>query len=356
MRGAAALSPGPQGETRPSEMRGLEVDGLTTELHTDRGRFSAVRGVSFSLPPGETLVMLGESGSGKSVTVRSILRLLPGARITGSVRLGGRELTHLSRSELSALRGSEIAMVPQDPATALDPLRRVGSQITEVLRVHGAAASRAAARGRGEELLDLVGIPEPRRVMKRFPHELSGGMRQRVAIALAVSCEPSVLVADEPTSALDVTVQAQILELFQRLQSSLRMSVLLITHDVGVAKEMGGWVGVMYAGRLVEVGPTPEVLERPRHPYTRSLLAAVPTSGTERGTLQVIGGRPPLPGELLPGCAFAPRCPSRQARCLEAVPELVAYSSDAPQHRTACVVLQADTDQISTHDHSEGDE
>jgi oligopeptide/dipeptide ABC transporter ATP-binding protein len=332
---ASAGQAAPERAATPSDAAApaLDVAHLSTTFATPRGEVHAVKDVSFTLPQGQTMVLLGESGSGKSVTVRSLLRLHGGTatRVGGTVRLAGEDITGASPARLERIRGARIALVPQDPTAALDPLRRVGSQLEEVLRWHRIVDGRRAARGRAHELLERVGLPDPERVARSYPHELSGGMRQRVVIALAVSCEPAVLLADEPTTALDVTVQAQILDLFAELQRDLGTALLLITHDVGVAADVGGQVGVMYAGRLVETGRTADVLATPGHPYTRGLLASLPAPGTPRGGLTVIPGRPPVPGESFPGCAFAPRCPVAVASCTDGDdPPLMAFGPPAP--------------------------
>jgi len=302
----------------------LSVTDLRTAFGGKRDPIRALQGVSFELNSGETLVLLGESGSGKSVTIRSIMRLYGKTTdIGGSVRLDGRELMTLPEGEMRKIRGRSIGLVPQDPTGALDPLRSIGSQLVEMLRANGMATSRSAAKARALELLDAVGIPDPKRVARSRPHQLSGGMRQRAVIAIAVSCEPAVLVADEPTTALDVTIQAQVLEIFLDLQRRLGMAMILVTHDVGVAEEVGGTIGVMYAGRLVEVGPAAAVLASPRHPYTRGLLESLPRPGIKRGELPVIAGRPPLTGERIPGCPFSPRCPLAQPECRIERPPLI---------------------------------
>ena len=324
----------PTGAVQPT----LRISDLHTVFRSRGLTVAAVRGVDLDLHPGEITVLLGESGSGKSVTAKSVMRLYgANASFSGAVELEGRDLLSLPPKEMLAVRGAEIAMVPQDPTAALDPLRRIGAQLVEVLRQHKVVPNKAAAQARALELLDQVGIPDPKRVYRSFPHELSGGMRQRAVIAIAVSCDPKVLIADEPTTALDVTVQAQILDLFQRLIAELHSAVLLVTHDVGVAEEVGDRVGVMYAGRIVEFGPAAEVLNTPRHPYTRALLDSIPTPGVERGRLRSIVGQPPVSGEIPAGCAFALRCPHAFARCRSVDATLISVGE---RRQAACHLLE----------------
>jgi oligopeptide/dipeptide ABC transporter ATP-binding protein len=321
-------------QAAPVDTAVLTVEDLRTEFGSAKEPIQAVRGISFSLTRGRTLVLLGESGCGKSVTARSLLRLYGrNARISGRAMLGDVDLLVANEQQLEGIRGSAIALVPQDPTGALDPLRRIGSQLVEVLRHHGIVKDKAQAKIRAEELLSLVGIPDPKRVARAYPHQLSGGMRQRAVIAIAVSCEPKVLFADEPTTALDVTVQAQILELFAELQRSMDMAILLVTHDVGVADQLGDDVAVMYAGRIVERGRTLDVLDRPTHPYTAALLASIPKPGVVRGSLQAIPGRAVLAGEPIVGCPFASRCPDVVSTCTTAEPELIEIR---PGRAAAC--------------------
>jgi len=308
----------------------LEVRGLTTEFATRRDGVRraarAVDDVSFVIGRGEVLALAGESGSGKSVTALSILRLVPpeGRISAGSIRLEGRELLSLDERELRRVRGARIGFVFQEPMTALNPVFTVGGQIAEALEVHGVAKG-AAARARAVELLDAVRIPEPARRARDFPHQLSGGMRQRVLIAAAIACRPSLVIADEPTTALDATVQADILDLLGAMREEFGLSLLLITHDLGIVARLADRAAVMYAGRIVEIGPAREVLASPHHPYTRGLLASLP--GSVPGTrLEAIPGTVPDLAMLPPGCAFAPRCPDRFSACDASRPGPVAVS------------------------------
>ena len=316
----------------------LVVDRLRTEFHTKAGVAVAVDDVSFTLRERETLAIVGESGSGKSVTALSILGLIPGpaGRIAaGTVRFGGRDLVSLDRRQLQQVRGGEIAMIFQDPMTSLNPVLTIGRQLTEAILRHQAIDGRAAT-ARAIEMLDHVQIPEAARQMRRYPHQLSGGMRQRVMIAMALSCRPKVLIADEPTTALDVTVQAQIIDLMRRLQDDFGTAIVLITHDMGVVAEMADRVIVMYAGRKIEEGPTAALFDNPCHPYTRGLLLARPRiserPGIGRVRLEEIPGVVPPLTRLPPGCRFAPRCGLRIERCFEQP----IFDEKAPGQRAAC--------------------
>jgi len=276
--------------------------------------------VSFHVNAGETLGLVGESGSGKSVTALSILRLIqrPGRIAGGRIVFKGRDLLTLDEREMQKVRGAGMALVFQEPMTALNPVFTIGNQIEETLMVHGLARGRAA-RSRAIELLDAVSMPEPERRVRDYPHQLSGGLRQRALIALALACSPALVIADEPTTALDVTIQAQILDLLRDLQKRLGLALLLITHDLGVVAEMADRVAVMYAGRIIEEAPVRELFRDPRHPYTRGLLASIP-GGARGSKLQAIHGTVPPIGHLPPGCAFAPRCPNRFEPCDVAPP------------------------------------
>ena len=329
-------APGRQSSEEPL----LEVDDLKTYFFTRDGVVRAVDGVSFSIARGETLAIVGESGCGKSVTSLSIMRLIaspPGRTVSGRVVFEGRDLLALSEVEMRKVRGDAISMIFQEPMTSLNPVLTIGSQIAEVLKIHRGLSSSDAMR-RVVEMLRLVHIPEPERRVNEYPHELSGGMRQRIMIAMALACEPRLLIADEPTTALDVTIQAQILELMRELKGRTGAAIVLITHDLGVVAEMAERVVVMYAGRKVEEAPVGELFARPRHPYTRGLLDSIPklrTTGAQVGIgrLPEIAGTVPSLAEPIVGCAFAPRCAYATARCRSDDPNLEEL---APRHLVAC--------------------
>ncbi len=302
----------------------LEVRELQTHFFTDDGVVRAVDGVSYTLGAGETLAVVGESGSGKSVTSLSILRLIPtppGRIVGGHIRFRGRDLLSLPESEMRAIRGREISMIFQEPMTSLNPVHTCGDQIAEVVRLHE-KLGKSEARVRAIEMLKLVGIPSPETRVDEYPHQMSGGMRQRVMIAMALACRPAVLIADEPTTALDVTIQAQILDLLRRLRKELGMAVLLITHDLGVVAETADRVAVMYAGQVVEQGHVRTVFRGTRHPYTAGLLASLPRLGGQTERLRVIPGTVPDPAAFPSGCRFHPRCPVAIDRCRREMPEL----------------------------------
>ena len=313
----------------------LEVKGLVTRFHTDQGVVRAVNGISYTLDRGEAMALVGESGSGKSVSVLSILGLLPRltARVEGMALLEGRDLLALDSSELRQARGREIAMVFQDPATSLNPVLTVGYQLTEGLREH-LKMTVAAARERAAELLTLVGVGDPVQRLSDYPHQFSGGQRQRIMIAMALAARPSVLVADEPTTALDVTIQAQIVELVKRLQKTLGMAIVWITHDLALAAGLADKVAVMYAGYIVEQAPARDLFRRPRHPYTLGLLRAMPRAdGPRQERLEAIPGAPPDLREDFRSCPFAPRCAYVVERCRQENPPLLDTGSG---HQSAC--------------------
>src|SRR6185295_9190156 len=293
----------------------LSVEHLTTVFDTAQGPVAAVDDVSFEIRGGETLGLVGESGSGKSVTALSIMRLVqpPGRIAGGRMVFRGRDLLTLDERTMRSVRGAEIALIFQEPMTALNPVFRVGDQIAETLLVHG-RATRREAKAQSVELLRAVRIPDAASRVDDYPHQLSGGMRQRVLIAMSLACQPSLVIADEPTTALDVTIQAEILDLLREMKAALNLSLLLITHDLGVIAETADRVAVMYAGRIVETGTVRDVFRHPAHPYTRGLLASMPAPGSGR-RLRAIEGSVPLPGDLPPGCAFNPRCPDRFEPC-----------------------------------------
>jgi oligopeptide transport system ATP-binding protein len=313
----------------------LEVEGLSVARRDRRGWVNLVEGVDLRLHRGEVLGVCGESGSGKTLTSLAVLGLLPaGMRVQGSIRYQGEELRGASRRRLRAVRGREIAVVWQDPSTSLHPLLNIGTQLTEHLRYH-LGINAAAAGQRATDLLRSVRVPDPSSALRARPHEFSGGLRQRIALAVALACEPKILLADEPTTALDVTVQAEILRLLRELVDERQLSVVLISHDLGVVSSLADRVQVMYAGRIVESGPRQQVIGSPRHPYTRALLAALPGSAPAREGVRAIPGSAPLPGRLPPGCAFHPRCAYAVPSCASEVPVLAPIEGNV---RLACPV------------------
>ncbi|MER3602440.1 MAG: dipeptide ABC transporter ATP-binding protein DppD [Thermus sp.] len=322
------------------EKRLLEVRDLKVHFFTDDGVVKAVDGVSFHIDKGETLAVVGESGSGKSVTSLAIMRLIPtppGQIVGGEVLFRGKDgqlkdLTRLSEPEMRGIRGNDIAMIFQEPMTSLNPVYTVGDQIAEAIMLHQ-GKSRKEALELAAQMLDLVGIPEPKKRLSNYPHQMSGGMRQRVMIAMALSCNPSLLIADEPTTALDVTIQAQILELMKKLQEEIGMSILFITHNLGVVAEMADRVVVMYAGRPVEYADVVRIFKEPKHPYTWGLLNSVPKLSERAERLVPIEGQPPSLIDLPPGCAFAPRCPFALEVCTTADPPEYPVGSD---HTARC--------------------
>ncbi|NHN60666.1 MULTISPECIES: ABC transporter ATP-binding protein [Halorussus] len=333
--------------TRGEERALLSVENLQTAFFTDKEVIRAVDGVSFDIHEGETVGIVGESGSGKSVTARSIMGLVdtPGRVLEGSsIQFDGEELTDKSESEYRALRGSDIAMVFQDPLTSLNPVYTVGNQIKEALRLHqdmrGAAATEEAI-----DLLEAVGIPDASRRVREYPHEFSGGMRQRAVIAMALACDPELLICDEPTTALDVTIQAQILELLDDLQAERDLAIMFITHDMGVIAEVSDRVNVMYAGEIVESAPVEELFENPRHPYTRGLLKSIPGNQPGADRLSTIEGDVPTPNEPATYCRFEPRCPEAFEDCTRVHPASVEVNDDAEDHTAACLLYPEDATQ-----------
>lgn len=313
----------------------LEVSHLRVDLHTHRGTAAAVRDMTFTLDRGETLGLIGESGCGKSMTALALMGLAPeNATVSGGLKLEGRELIGLHDRDWRAIRGYQVAMIFQEPMTSLNPVHTVGFQITEAMRAHDRRASAAELRERAVEALNRVRIPSPERRFDEYPHQLSGGMRQRVMIAMALACKPKLLIADEPTTALDVTVQAQILDLLRELQEETGMSIILITHDLGVVAEMADEVAVMYAGRVVERASAGAVFADPMHPYTLGLLGSVPRLDEERETLLAIDGSVPPPFALPKGCRFHPRCPFATGECKSSQPPLREVVSG---HSAACL-------------------
>ncbi len=313
----------------------LEVEDLRVCFATPDGTVQAVRGLSLALEAGQTLGIVGESGSGKSVATQTLMGLTRGAQVSGRARFEGTDLLGMGPREIRAVRGAKVGMIFQDPLSSLHPYYRVGWQIVEMIRNHRHDISRRAARGRAVELLDMVGIPQPDRRVDDFPHQFSGGMRQRAMIAMAMALDPIMLIADEPTTALDVTVQAQILEVMRRLQRQLGTAIVLITHDLGVVADMADDVVVMYAGAAMERADRYQIFGAAHHPYTEGLLQSLPAYGDGRARLRPIPGQPPSLIDLPGGCPFHPRCPYVMPQCRQETPPLAALRAD-PAHRSAC--------------------
>lgn len=311
----------------------LKIEDLHIEFKTARGRLKALNGVTLEVQRGDIFGIVGETGCGKTITGLSVLRLLPkSAAVRGSILLDGTDLLTLPPSEMETIRGRRVAMIFQDPTSSLNPVFTVGEQIGRVIRQH-LKLERNAASQHAAETLEAVGLPDVRRVLASYPHQLSGGMQQRAMIAMALACRPSLLIADEPTTALDVTIQAQILKLLSDLQKQFDLSIILITHNLGVVAQTCDRLAVLYAGRVVESGPTRAIFETPRHPYTQGLMAAIPRPGQRGQKMAAIPGAVPAnPGEL-PGCPFAPRCALAFERCLAETPALFAV---ADNHHSAC--------------------
>ncbi|KXH84074.1 ABC transporter ATP-binding protein [Sporosarcina sp. HYO08] len=313
----------------------LKVNNLQTHFKSDSGIVKAVDGVSFEVAKGETLGIVGESGSGKSVTSLSIMKLLkdtPGKIAGGEILYEGQDLVQLNENEMRKIRGNDIAMIFQEPMTSLNPVFKIGRQLEETIRLH-LKLSKKDARLRAIDMLKAVGISRPEKIVHEFPHQLSGGMRQRVMIAMAMACNPKILIADEPTTALDVTIQAQILDLMKNLNKTADTAILLITHDLGVVAEMCDRVVVMYAGRAVEESDVHTIFTDPKHPYTQGLLSSIPKIGERVEKLQSIPGNVPIPTRMPEGCKFAPRCPFAMDICWEKEPE---YKECSPKHSVRC--------------------
>jgi peptide/nickel transport system ATP-binding protein len=318
----------------------LEIRGLQTEFATDDGVVRAVDGVDLAIECGETLGLVGESGCGKTVTALSVLKLIPmppGRIVGGQILWRGRDLVPLRPHDMQEIRSKEIAIIFQEPMTSLNPVYTIGDQISEVIRLHE-GLDRRAALDRAVDMLRLVHIPNPERRVRDYPHQFSGGMRQRVVIAMALACNPTLLIADEPTTALDVTIQAQILELLAEMKSRFGMAIILITHAMGVVAETAQRVAVMYAGKVVEEAPVEQLFARPSHPYTQGLIRSIPridAAAMRKRRLESIAGTVPSPLDPLSGCRFAPRCRFARADCIEAIPPLREI---APGHKVACVL------------------
>ncbi len=314
----------------PSQL--LSIRGLHVDFETDAGSVPAVRGVDLDIGAGETVALVGESGCGKSVTAMSVMRLITGRVSAGSIHFQGRDLSTLPEPEMRHVRGGQIGMIFQEPMSSLNPVFKIGRQIEEVLTLHQ-GLSPQAARAQALELLNRVGIPSPERRIQQYPHELSGGMKQRVMIAMAIACRPKLLIADEPTTALDVTIQAQIMDLLRSLKQEFGMAVLLITHDLGVVAHFAERVAVMYAGKIVELGQVRDIFKRASHPYTQALLGALPDPLHPAQRLEAIPGRVPSPRMLPAGCAFCARCKFAFEPCSEKQPELFQVAAG---HHAAC--------------------
>ncbi|GGC82385.1 ABC transporter ATP-binding protein [Thalassobacillus devorans] len=326
----------------------LEVEDLHTHFFTKSGVVKAVDGVSFSVKPGETLGIVGESGSGKSITAMSIMKLVPsppGRIVSGDIRFKGESLLPKKEKEMRKIRGKDISMIFQDPMTSLNPVFSVEKQMLETIMTHE-NMNKQQARIRAIELLDLVGIPDAAKRLKNYPHEFSGGMRQRVMIAMALACNPKVLIADEPTTALDVTIQAQILDLLKKLQQELGMAIIMITHDLGVVAEVCDRVMVMYAGKPVEFSSVKELFDKPKHPYTWGLLSSIPQIHNRKERLEAIKGLPPDLRDLPKGCSFAPRCSHVKDECLIKDP---ALSEDETDHFVRCLLYEQE-EKVTVHE------
>ncbi len=312
----------------------LDISNLKTLFHTDKGLIKAVDGISFTLDKGETLALVGESGCGKSVTALSLLRLVPepGEIVDGQIIFAGEDILRLPDQEMRRIRGNRMAMVFQEPMTALNPVLKIGEQIIEVLKLHKGLSNKDASE-EAAGLLSRVGIPEPEQRLRNYPHQLSGGLRQRVVIAMALACNPELLIADEPTTALDVTIQAQIMELLRKLQAERDMATLLITHDLGIVAEAANQVAIMYAGLIVEYTDVKSLFDHPSHPYTLGLLASVPRLGEKKERLLPIKGQVPPALKRPSGCPFRNRCPEMIDQCAESCPELKEI---APGHQVRC--------------------
>ena len=316
----------------------LRVKDLNVTLFTEDGALPAITSLSFEMRKGETLAVVGESGCGKSMTALSIMGLLPTppAKVTnGSIELSGADLVKLTPEEMRSYRGSKIGMIFQEPMTSLNPVMCAGKQIREGILVHNPKMSKADADARALEMIRLVGIPAPEKVFRSYPHELSGGMRQRIMIAMALACQPELLICDEPTTALDVTIQAQILQLIDRMREELGTAVMLITHDMGVVSEMADWVLVMYAGHKVEYTLAPELFVNPLHPYSRGLIDSIPSIDNAVDTLYAIPGNVPMLSQMPKGCPFHPRCPFAKDICRQQAPEMLPVEGDE-NHLVAC--------------------